>query len=71
MDYNSDLLSNLGRKATIFLIHDFKTRVGMCIIMGGNIPGGTLLVGNFPDGNFPRGGGGEFYGWGFFGWEFS
>ena len=60
MDYNSDLLSNLGRKATIFLIHDFKTRVGMFIIMGGNIPGGTLLVGNFPDGNFPRGGGGSF-----------
>ena len=69
MDYNSDLLSNLGRQATIFLIHDFKTRVGMFKIMGGNIPGGNLLGGNFPDGNFPRGG--EFDGWGFFGWEFS
>ena len=59
MDYNSDLLSNLGRQATIFLIHDFKTRVGMFIIMGGNIPGGTLLVGNFPDGSFM---GGDFSG---------
>ena len=70
MDYNSDLLSNLGRQATIFLKHDFKTRVGMFIIMGGNIPGGTLLGGNFPDGNFPRDGGGRFMGGDFSGGSF-
>ena len=62
MDYNSDLLSNLARQATIFLIHDFKTRVGMFKIMGGNIPGG-----NFPDGNFP---GGSFMGGNFSGGSF-
>ena len=55
MDYNSDPLSNLGRQATIFLIHDLKTRVGMFKNMGGNIPGGNLLDGNFPGGNFPGG----------------
>ena len=60
MDYNSDLLSNLGRQATIFLIHDLKTRVGMFKNIGGNIPGGSLMGGNFPRGslmgeNFPGG----------------
>ena len=68
MDYNSDLLSNLGRQATILLIHDLKTRVGMFKNIGGNIPGRNLLGGNFPDGNFPRG---EFDGWEFSGWRFS
>ena len=53
MDYNSDLLSNLGQQATFFLIHDLKTRVGMFKKMGGNIPGGNLLGGNFPGGSFP------------------
>ena len=58
MDYNSDLLSNLGLQATIFLIHDLKTRVGMFKTMSGNISGGDLLDSNFPNFNFPRGGGG-------------
>ena len=68
MDYNSDLLSNLGLQATIFLIHDLKTWVGMFKSMRGNIPGknllggnfpggkllgGSLMVGNFPGGSFP------------------
>ena len=47
MNYNSDLLSNLGQQATIFLVHDLKTRIGMFKNMGGNIPGG-----NFPGGIF-------------------
>ena len=68
MDYNSDLLSNLGLQATIFLIHDLKTRVGMFKTMSGNILGGNLMGENFPDKNFP---GGEFDGWEFSGWEFS
>ena len=55
MDYNSDLLRNLGQQATIVLIHDLKTRVGMFKNMDGNIPGGNLLVENFPGGNFPEG----------------
>ena len=55
MDYNSDLLSNLGQQATFSLIHDLKTRVGMFKNMGGNIPGGNLLGGNFPGRNFPGG----------------
>ena len=60
MDHNSDLLSNLGRQATIFLIQDLKTRVGMFKNMGGNIPGGSFPGGNFPGGslmggNFPGG----------------
>ena len=55
VDRNSDLLSNLGRQATIFLIQDLQTRVGMFKNMGGNIPGGNLLGGNFPGGNFPGG----------------
>ena len=42
-------------KLHFFLIHDLKTRVGMFINMGGNIPGGNLLGGNFPGGNFPGG----------------
>ena len=42
VDYNSDLLSNLDRQATIFLIHDLKTRVRMFKNMGGNNPGGNL-----------------------------
>ena len=54
MDYNSDLLSNLGRQATIFLIQDLKTRAGMFKNMGGNIPGGNLMGGNFPGGSFPH-----------------
>ena len=70
MDYNSDLLSNLGLQATIFLIHDLKTRVGMFKTMSGNISGGDLLDSNFPNFNFPRGGG-EFDGWEFSRWEFS
>ena len=63
MDYNSDLLSNLGWPATTFLIHDLKTWVRMFKSMVGNIPGGNLLSGNllgrslmggsFPGGNFP------------------
>ena len=55
MDYISKLLSNLGWQATIFSIHDLKTRVGMFKNMGGNIPGANLLGGNFSGGNFPRG----------------
>ena len=60
VDRNSDLLSNLGRQATIFLIQDLQTRVGMFKNMGGNIPGGNLLGGDFPGGslmggNFPGG----------------
>ena len=47
MDYNSDLLSNLDRQATI---HDLKARVRMFKNMGGNNPGGNLLGGNFPGG---------------------
>ena len=53
MDYNSDLLSNLGLQATIFLIHDLKTLVGMFKTMSGNILGGNLMGGNFPGGSFP------------------
>ena len=68
MDYNSDLLSNLGLQATIFLIHDLKTLVGMFKTMSGNILGGNLMGENFPHKNFP---GGEFDGWEFSGWEFS
>ena len=68
MDYNGDLLSNLGLQATIFLILDLKTRVGMFKTMSGNILGGNLMGENFPDKNFP---GGEFDGWEFSGWEFS
>ena len=55
MDYISNLLANLGWQATIFSIHDLKTRVGMFKNMGGNIPGANLLGGNFSGGNFPRG----------------
>ena len=47
VDYNSDLLSNLDRQATI---HDLKARVRMFKNMGGNNPGGNLLGGNFPGG---------------------
>ena len=54
MDYNSDLLSNLGLHAAIFLIHDLKTRVGMFKTLSGNILGGNLLGGNFSDKNFQR-----------------
>ena len=66
VDYNSDLLSNLDRQATIFLIHDLKTRVGIFKNMAGNILGGNLL-----DGNFPGGWGGRVDGWEFSGREFS
>ena len=52
VDRNSDLLSNLGGQATIFLIQDLQTRVGMFKNMGGNIPGGNLLGGSFPDTEF-------------------
>ena len=50
VDYNSDLLSNLDRQATIFLIHDLKIRVRMFENLGGNSPYGNLLGGDFPGG---------------------
>ena len=68
MDYNGDLLSNLGLQATMFLIRDLKTRGGMFKTMSGSISGGNLLGGDFPDKNFP---GGEFDMWDFSEWEFS
>ena len=59
MDYNSELLSKLGRQVTIFLIHDL-TRVEMFKNMSGNIPGENLVGENFPGDclmgwNFPGG----------------
>ena len=55
MEYNSDLLSNLGQQATICLIHDLKTRVGMFKNIGEDIPGGNLMGGNFPGGSLMGG----------------
>ena len=43
----------MGRQATIFSIHDLKTRAVIFKNMGGNIPGGNLMGGNFPGGSFP------------------